>query len=157
MQEIILFLFWTLYLYLIHRWIHVYALKYFPLAFDAHMDHHRYVDVHRDKIKFHWKNIFLCMDTWKSSLDVWITEVIPTILFCMLTHQWWIFVFYYLWAVLLQENLEHNEQINCYPILSTGLWHLAHHKNPDYNYGLFLPLWDELFHTNQGLTKTLDN
>ena len=133
------FLLWTLYLYAIHRTVHkINYLKRF------HYDHHVYVL--KNKTGWRWNNLFLFNDTWKSTIDLWITEVIPTILFCIVTNQWWIFIFYYLWAAFLQENLEHNRNINYYPFTS-GRWHLKHHDRPDVNFGLFIPLWDKIFKT----------
>jgi sterol desaturase/sphingolipid hydroxylase (fatty acid hydroxylase superfamily) len=73
------------------------------------------------------------------------TEVIPTVLFSFITGQWWIAILYYIWAALLQESIEHNARVNI-PILTSGKWHLIHHKN-DLNYGLFVPVWDIIFRT----------
>jgi sterol desaturase/sphingolipid hydroxylase (fatty acid hydroxylase superfamily) len=140
------FLAWTLYLYIIHRAIHTVGQKYLPLAFLAHADHHKYINTH-EQTKWHWNNIFLFNDTWMSTLDLWITEVIPTLLFSWITGHWWISVFYYFWAAFVQETIEHNPKFNWYPWLTSGKWHLVHHWDTRVNFGLFSPLWDWMFGT----------
>jgi sterol desaturase/sphingolipid hydroxylase (fatty acid hydroxylase superfamily) len=143
-----IFLSWTLYLYLIHRIIHKVGLSYFPIAFKAHADHHKYINTH-DQTKWHWNNLFLFNDTWTSTLDLWITEVIPTIIFSAITGHWWILAFYYVWAALIQETIEHNPNINFYPFMTSGKWHLIHHRDNGSNFGLFFPIWDILFKTHR--------
>lgn len=133
------FLSWTLMLYVIHRLAHA-----VPYVRRWHLDHHSYVNKH--VTAWHWSNLFLYNDTWISTLDLWITEVIPTIVFSAVTGQWWILIFYYFWAALIQETIEHNKQVNI-PFLTHGQWHLVHHSNVKYNFGLFFPLWDVIFKT----------
>lgn len=140
MSYIIAFLCWTLCLYWIHRIGHK-----TPWVKSAHHDHHRYINLH-GKAQWHWNNLFLFNDTWTSTLDLWITEVIPTILFSWATGHWWLCAFYYLWAALIQEVIEHNPKINL-PILTSGRWHLIHHRSPEKNFGLFIPIWDLCFGT----------
>ena len=141
LDAICFFFVWTFVLYWIHRighnipWINVF-----------HEDHHQYINEH-GKTNWHWNNLFLYNDTWMSTVDLWITEVIPTILFAALTGQWWIFAFYYLWAALIQEVVEHNPNFNWYPFLTSGRWHLEHHNDMRVNFGLFIPLWDIMFGT----------
>jgi sterol desaturase/sphingolipid hydroxylase (fatty acid hydroxylase superfamily) len=84
-------------------------------------------------------------DDWPSTKDLWTTEVIPTLIFSWITGQWWISVFYYIWAAFIQETVEHNANINL-PILTSGQWHLMHHRFKC-NYGLFTPIWDIVFKT----------
>lgn len=146
MDYIFVFISWTLYLYVIHRVIHVVGLRFFPVAFNAHADHHRYINTHK-QTTWHWNNLFLFNDTWMSTLDLWITEVIPTLVFSLITGQWWISVFYYVWAAFVQEIIEHNPKFDLYPFLTSGKWHLIHHHNTSVNYGLFIPAWDILFGT----------
>lgn len=136
---VVYFLIWTLCLYVIHRVIHktVYLNQF-------HYDHHVYAIKYGTK--WRWNNLFLITDTWKSTVDMWITEIIPTVIFSLITNQWWILVLYYIWAAFLQENLEHNKKINLYPFTS-GRWHLKHHERPDSNFGLFIPIWDKIFQT----------
>jgi len=137
-----IFLLWTFFLYVIHRLAHV-----IPTVRRLHQDHHKYINFH--STRWHWNNLFLFNDTWKSTADLWITEVIPTLLFSYITGAWWISVFYYLWAALLQETIEHNKEFSIYPILTSGRWHLIHHRNPKFNFGLFLPVWDIVFNTHK--------
>lgn len=132
------FLLWTLMLYWIHR-----ASHSISFVRKIHLCHHAYIN--KNVVSWHWNNLFLFNDNIPSTIDLWITEVIPTILFCMVTQAWWIFLFYYLWAALIQERIEHNSKVNV-PILTSGKWHLLHHRLPC-NYGLFLPLWDLVFNT----------
>jgi len=148
MYYIFVFISWTLYLYLIHRVIHSIGLRLFPVAFNAHADHHRYINTNK-QTTWHWNNLFLFNDTWTSTLDLWITEVIPTLIFSLITGAWWISVFYYFWAALVQEVIEHNPKFDLYPFLTSGKWHLVHHHNTSVNYGLFFPVWDILFGTSK--------
>ena len=139
------FLLWTLVLYVIHRLLHV-----VPVLQNIHWDHHKYVNQH--EISWNWKDIFLFNDTWTSTLDLWVSEVIPTLIFSWITGQWWISIFYYIWAAFLQQTLEHNKKINLYPFTS-GAWHLIHHRHMNKNYGLFIPIWDKLFRTEKSLMR----
>jgi sterol desaturase/sphingolipid hydroxylase (fatty acid hydroxylase superfamily) len=136
-----LFLLWTFVLYWIHRVVHR-----IPFVNDFHQDHHQYINKNNGTT-WHWNNLLLYNDTWKSTADLWITEVVPTLLFSYVTGYWSIFVFYYLWAALVQEVIEHNNKFDWYPFLTSGKWHLVHHRNQRRNFGLFIPLWDILFST----------
>ncbi len=138
------FLLWTLMLYWIHRICHL-----VPVIRRIHMHHHRYILNH--DTTWHWTNLFLFNDDWTSTIDLWITEVIPTLLFSLVTGQWWISVFYYVWAAFIQETIEHNSKVDL-PILTSGKWHLIHHMSSS-NYGLFFPAWDILFGTNRHVYK----
>lgn len=142
MIYIFAFLLWTLYLYWIHRIIHGVS----SFARDAHLDHHRFINIH-GKTKWHWNNLLLFNDTWISTMDLWITEVVPTLIFSWITGHWWLSVFYYVWAAFIQEVIEHNPNFNIYPLLTSGQWHLVHHKQSDKNFGLFVPIWDIVFRT----------
>ena len=136
------FLLWTLYLYVVHRVVHVLPekLKQF------HMAHHGYAVYNNDKQHWRPNNLLLFNDNWPSTIDLWITEVIPTALFAYVTGIWWVAVFHYLWAAVFQENTEHNSNINI-PVLTCGRWHMLHHYNPDRNFSLFFRPWDILFGT----------
>ena len=138
MIYIVYFLTWTFLLYWIHRIVH--NLPYVKMW---HWDHHVYIVKH-GMPGWHWNNLFLFNDTWISTLDLYITEVIPTLLFSLITGQWWISVLYYIWAASLQERLEHNKNIDI-PLITTGKWHLIHHRQPNKNYGLFFAIWDIIF------------
>jgi sterol desaturase/sphingolipid hydroxylase (fatty acid hydroxylase superfamily) len=144
MSVVFIFLTWTFLLYWIHRAVHK-----IPVINSLHWDHHKYINTH--ETFWHWNNIFLFNDTWASTVDLWITEVVPTIIFSYCTGEWWIFIFYYAWAAFLQETVEHNKKFNWYPFLTSGRWHLLHHKNNKINFGLFFPVWDILFQTHKSL------
>jgi len=137
---VIYFLLWTFTLYWIHRIGHK-----TPFVKNWHRDHHSYI-VNYGSPGWQWNNLFLFNDTWTSTLDLYVTEVIPTLLFSLITGQWWISVFYYIWAAFFQERFEHNSNIDM-PLVTTGKWHLIHHQQPTKNYGLFFPIWDILFGT----------
>jgi sterol desaturase/sphingolipid hydroxylase (fatty acid hydroxylase superfamily) len=141
-----LFMLWSYAIYWMHRLVHV-----LPYAKHFHCDHHAYIIKHGTD--WHWNNLFLFNDTWKSTVDLWITEVIPTILFCLITGQWWILLFYYIWAAFIQERIEHNSKFDWYPWLTSGKWHLVHHRKPRKNFGLFIPLWDILHGTRELATQ----
>lgn len=139
MEFVCYFLLWTFMLYWIHRIGHK-----VPVIRKFHSIHHGYIN--STITGWHWNNLFLFNDNWPSTIDLWITEVVPTIIFSWLTGQWWIAAFYYIWAAFLQEELEHRRNLNI-PLLTCGEWHLKHHRRSDKNFGLFFPLWDKLFKT----------
>jgi len=139
------FLLWTLVLYWVHRLAHTFKI---PYVTDWHWDHHKQITLNTAKGP-HWGNLLLWSDSWKSTLDMWCTDVIPTIIFCWVTGQWWIGAFYYIWAAFFQEALEHNQKLKLYPFLTTGSYHLVHHKDSKKNFGLFVPIWDIVFRTNK--------
>jgi sterol desaturase/sphingolipid hydroxylase (fatty acid hydroxylase superfamily) len=132
-------------LYWIHRLAHV-----IPFLKKYHFDHHKVVNL--NEVKWSWNNFLLYNDTSKSTIDLWLTEVIPTLLFSMLTGQWWVIIFYYLWAALIQERIEHDSSIDL-PVLTSGKWHLVHHQCGRYNFGLFTSIWDRMFYTNKSFVS----
>jgi sterol desaturase/sphingolipid hydroxylase (fatty acid hydroxylase superfamily) len=115
-----------------------------------HMDHHKQVS-NQTINGLNWKNAFLWFDSKESTIDQWLTEVIPTIVISSITGHWWLFVAYYIWAAFIQETVEHNKKINLYPFITSGKWHLIHHDDPTKNYGVFVPLWDIIFGTRKKL------
>ena len=133
------FLLWTFILYWIHRAAHI-----VPFLKRYHKDHH--IVIKNTKTKWHINNLLMYNDTKNSTIHLWLTEVIPSFIISYITGQWWIIIFYYVWAAFLQENLEHNKELNL-PILTAGKWHLKHHQNNKKNFGLFISLWDKLFKT----------
>jgi len=143
----IYFLLWTFCLYWIHVLSHLIKNK-------SHAHHHRNFDENAIPSKWSWKNFFIWVDDWQSTKDQWITEVIPTFIFSLFTGQWWILGLYWAWSAFVQEIIEHNNKINLYPFLTSGVWHCYHHKDDKCNYGLFFPLWDIIFRTNHGVART---
>jgi sterol desaturase/sphingolipid hydroxylase (fatty acid hydroxylase superfamily) len=141
---LLFFLSWTFLLYFIHRIAH-------GFKWSCHMDHHKFILDH-SVTSWKWNNLLLFNDTWLSTLDLWVTEVLPTIVFCMITGIWEIAVFYYLWASLIQEIVEHNPNFNIFPFLTSGRWHLLHHTDDKVNFGLFIPVWDLMFDTYRRLS-----
>jgi len=142
LEMIFYFLLWTFLIYWIHRLCHnVSYLSYF------HKFHHKFVAQHC--ITWHWSNLFLFNDDWLSTIDYWITEVLPTIVFVLITQQWWLGIGFYLYAAFVQEWLEHNPNFNFYPFYTSGRWHILHHTAPPCNYGIGTPFWDWVFKTNK--------
>lgn len=136
---IVEFLCWTFFLYWIHRLAHRSWIA------KIHLCHHRYVNSQLSPMSWHWTNLVLFNDNWESTIDLWITEVLPTLMFSYVTGAWWISGFYYLWAALIQESIEHNINFNVF-LLTSGKWHMIHHRE-NKNFGLFFPIWDLVFNT----------
>jgi len=134
-----IFIGWTLYLYLCHRLVHV-----TPIIKNFHRHHHVFILTNQTSWK--WNNLFLYNDDIVGTIDLWITDVLPTILFCFMFDSWYILLFYWCWAALLQEKLEHNPNVNVFGC-TFGKWHLEHHRTPNKNFGLFFPVWDKIFKT----------
>ena len=141
MQQLFFFFLWTLLMYGMHRVMHSSKLLgYF------HIQHHKVIN--NKETKWHWNNVLLYNDDMKSTIDLWITDVAPTLIFCYFTGQWWIFFVYYFYAAFFQENIEHSFNVNI-PLISSGRWHLTHHKDSRYNYGFVFTFWDKLFKTEK--------
>jgi sterol desaturase/sphingolipid hydroxylase (fatty acid hydroxylase superfamily) len=140
MYYIAIFFLWTFVIYWMHRFAHI-----IPVMTTFHYDHHKYVTT--NTVNWHWSNLLLYNDTFASTVDLWLTEVIPTIIMSLI-FGWWLFVVYYLWAAFVQERIEHNENFNWYPFTS-GKWHMIHHTDKKYNYGICFPIWDILFKTSK--------
>jgi sterol desaturase/sphingolipid hydroxylase (fatty acid hydroxylase superfamily) len=133
---------WTFCLYVSHRGAH-----HIPIIRDIHQRHHHFIRTHNTPT-WSWNNLLLFNDNWISTLDWWLTEVIPTILFCLMTQQWWIAIFHYIYSATIQEQIEHNPNFSMYPWLSSGKWHLYHHLNDNTkNFGPFIIIWDKIFKT----------
>lgn len=144
MQYFLVFILWTFTIYWMHRLAHAWS---FMRQF--HIDHHAQV-TNATIQGLSWKNAFLWFDTINSTVDQWLTEVVPTFIISAVTGHWWLFVAYYVWAAFIQEAIEHNKRINLYPFLTSGKWHLIHHQDPTRNYGVFIPVWDLIFGTWKG-------
>lgn len=140
-ESIFYFLLWTFFIYWIHRLCHE-----IPFFSRLHAYHHAYV--RKNEITWHWSNVFLFNDDWPSTVDYWITEVIPTIIFSWITGQWWIAICFYIYAATIQERLEHNKNFSLYPFYTSGRWHYLHHTEKRCNYGIGTPFWDWVFRTN---------
>lgn len=139
-----IFLLWTLMLYIVHVGVH--KIKFLGLC---HANHHAFVNGNLKKGSVNtwaWGNLLLLNDNFKGTVDLWTTEVIPTVLFCAGTGHWWVLVFYYVWAALVQEAIEHNPKFDT-PLILSGRKHLLHHKDATTNFGLFFPVWDKMFNT----------
>lgn len=141
MIYIIVFIAWTLLIYVMHRLAHI-----VPAMRRFHDDHHSQVTDGTIKGP-DWRNLLLFFDNWRSTIDQWLVEVIPTIALAMATGHWWLAVAYYVWAAMIQEAVEHNDKIDLYPFITSGRWHLVHHDDPSKNFGVFIPVWDLVFGT----------
>ena len=143
MSFVLYFFMWTFCLYWVHRAAHI-----LPILKTYHFNHHKVINT--NTIKWNWNNLLLYNDTKESTIDLWLTEVIPTCIISYITGQWWLIIFYYLWASLIQERVEHNKDFNI-PLLTSGKWHLKHHENGECNYALFTSTWDIVFKTNRNI------
>jgi sterol desaturase/sphingolipid hydroxylase (fatty acid hydroxylase superfamily) len=146
-EIVLVFVFWIFTLYYVHRMFH-------KLSFlkKIHWAHHQYIFNKKGNL-WNWKILFLYNDDIPSTIDTWLSEVVPTLFICWITGHWWLFLFFYIWAAFIQELIEHNPKINLYPYLTSGKWHLEHHKNWRCNYGLFTPIFDIVFNTNKNVYK----
>lgn len=140
--QFIFFMLWTLLLYVMHILAHK-----IPFLWYYHSDHHLQVSL-ENVGKWKWTNLFLYIDTWETTVDQWLTEVIPTIFFSLITGAWWILIGYWIWSATFQEIVEHNKSVNIYPFEVSGKWHLVHHIQHNKNYGIIHPLWDIIFNTS---------
>jgi sterol desaturase/sphingolipid hydroxylase (fatty acid hydroxylase superfamily) len=151
--NIVYFASWTLCLYWLHRLLHTHGAVLCPTLYAAHCQHHAHINTSRSAPRWHWLNMLLYNDSWICTVDLWCTEVIPTVLFAWVTDSWWILAFYYAWAAVIQESVEHNAHVNLMPLFTSGQWHLVHHAHADHNYSLFFPLWDWLHGTHKPVTS----
>jgi sterol desaturase/sphingolipid hydroxylase (fatty acid hydroxylase superfamily) len=142
LEIIFYFLAWTLLIYWMHRLAHQYQI---PLLSRFHREHHKFVA--NNKITWKFNNIFLFNDNWSSTVDFWLTEVIPTAIFVLITEQYWLGIIFYFYAAFIQEWVEHNENFSGYPLYTSGKWHLLHHTKYPCNFGILTPLWDFVFGT----------
>jgi sterol desaturase/sphingolipid hydroxylase (fatty acid hydroxylase superfamily) len=153
MYYVFAFLLWSFCAYSLHRLAHLKS-TYNPL-FRIHLAHHLTEYGKEDTYAFQWPawpSYLLWFDDLNSSLDVWITLVLPAAVVSLIIPQTHFSVlgFVYLYEVFLSEhNLDHNPQIcgAVTSVLAIGNYHLTHHHYPRYNYGLYLTLWDYVFVT----------
>lgn len=149
------FLLWTLASYALHRLAHVKS-PYNPL-FKIHLAHHKAEYGKEKNYDFKWpgwRSFVLWFGDLQSTLDVWITLIIPAIVVSILFTQthFTVLIGVYLYEVFLSEhNLDHNPEITgpITRVLAIGQYHLTHHHYPKYNYGLYLTLWDIVFITTR--------
>lgn len=132
---------WLLCLYWIHRAAHTFKwMKVF------HLDHHKQIAVATPTWRLN--NLWLYNDSLKSTIDLWLTEVLPTLVLSLVFGHWHFCVTYYVWAAFFQETFEHKRGLDLFGF-TPGDWHLCHHRDATKNFGLFLPVWDIMFGTNQ--------
>jgi len=141
LEYIVTFTAWTLYLYTVHRLAHI-----TPIVKDIHRRHHLFALT--NNTSWHWNNLFFYNDNLEGTLDFWITEVIPNLVFCYILNAWWIFIMFWIYSGILQENIEHNKNIS-FPFFTAGQWHLLHHRKYNKNFGIYTPIWDKLFGTEE--------
>lgn len=144
MTYIVSFLLWTFCVYWMHRLGHkVSFLK------KIHGEHHKHYNKYDGSKGWHWQNLFLFVDNWKSTLDNILSEIIPLIIVSIAFQTYWLIVLYWIWTALIQEWIEDNPKFNLYPFMTSGKWHRIHHKTPKVNFGFLTPIWDIIFRTNQ--------
>ena len=88
MEYLLYFMTWTFMIYWLHRTYHS-----IPFCMKFHQDHHTQIIEGTGSNKWDWRHVFIWIDTWNSTVDQWIMEVIPTIIFSWITGQWWMCVF----------------------------------------------------------------
>lgn len=151
MEYLLYFMTWTFMIYWLHRTYHS-----IPFCMKFHQDHHTQIIEGTGSNKWDWRHVFIWIDTWNSTVDQWIMEVIPTIIFSWITGQWWMCVFYWIWTAFMQERVEHNPKFNLMPFITSGKWHLEHHHDSTKNFGVFFPIWDWLFGTYRDYKKEVN-
>ncbi len=136
------FLLWSLIIYWTHRSAHM-----IPFLWQFHHAHHQVA--YNGELEFSWWNVIGWFNDWPSTLDQWITEIIPMIVFVLVFPDAWpIAVLYYIDGFILAEGLtDHNPRLEI-PGLSMGRYHLKHHANPNVNFDLYFHFWDQLFGTH---------
>jgi sterol desaturase/sphingolipid hydroxylase (fatty acid hydroxylase superfamily) len=144
LELVIQFLIWTLLVYLIHKIIHRYPKQLGKF----HFDHHSYVMKNYNRLGWHWSNLLLFNNNFYSTADLWLTEIIPLLITSWLFSTYWLVLIYWVWAAFIQERIEHLYHLNLYPYLTSGNWHMKHHHNGSCNFGIFFPIWDITFGTN---------
>ena len=142
MEYISYFILWTFVIYWSHRIFHI-----IPILEKIHWCHHNYVTTGTGSTGWNCKHMFLWVDNLDGTIDQWLMEVIPTIIFSWATGQWWMCVFYWAWTAFIQERIEHNSKVNLMPFITSGKWHLVHHQDSTKNFGVFFPIWDWIFGT----------
>jgi len=143
---VIYFFLWTLLLYGVHRLVHI-----LPYIKKIHNEHHRYVMRNKDwYIK--WEDLYLSRGNNKVTVDLWITEVIPTLLFCAVTGHWWIFGLYYGWSAFYEKTTKYNRDVDVF-LVTWGMWTLTHYRRTTLNFGGIFSLWDMIFKTNRGINQ----
>ena len=140
MEYISYFILWTFVIYWSHRIFHI-----IPILEKIHWCHHNYVTTGTGSTGWNWKHMFIWVDNLDGTIDQWLMEVIPTIIFSWATGQWWMCVFYWAWTAFIQERIEHNSKVNLMPFITSGKWHLVHHQDSTKNFGVFFPIWDWIF------------
>ena len=128
-------------IYTMHR-----AAHQVPILWYLHRGHHKVQ--YRGDWEFSWWNLLGWFNDWRSTLDQWIIEVIPTgLLVVIFPESWPIAVYYYIDGFVLAEGItDHNPRI-CIPGLAMGRYHLRHHANLKVNFDQFTHFWDWIFGT----------
>lgn len=138
------FLGWTFIAYWTHRAAHA-----FDFLWKFHREHH--VVVYEGKFEFSWWNLVGWVNDWKSTLDDWLTEIIPLGLYIWIFPAAWpVVIYYYIDSSLSEGILDHNPRIDV-PGLAMGRYHLAHHDDMRVNFDNYTRLWDWVFGTRNKL------
>ena len=146
----ILFLFWTLCIYLIHRISHIKSSR--NVLYKIHLQHHRIDYAKKSNRKFKWYYLFFYFGDIYSTLDVLIMLTLPAVIIYMVFPRIGIYILllHYIYEVFFSEGLlDHNPKIKgkVTYFFSWGTYHLYHHKVWNKNYSLLITLWDKIFKT----------
>ncbi len=131
---------WTLILYWTHR-----AAHRLEFLWRFHSAHH---ETHYDgSFEFSWWNLIGWFNDWRSTLDQWIVEIIPTAIFiAVFPAAWPLAVLYFVDNALAEGITDHNPRIRV-PGLAMGRYHLVHHEDHGANLDVYTPFWDRVFGT----------
>lgn len=144
------FFLWTMLVYLMHRVAHI-KRRYNPFHW-IHMAHHRINYWKPENRVFRWYYFLFFFGSIQATIDVVLILTIPAVTVCLIYPATgvYILVFHYIYEVFFSEGvLDHNPRIKgtVTRFFAWGDYHLWHHKNWKYNYGLMITLWDSIFGT----------
>jgi sterol desaturase/sphingolipid hydroxylase (fatty acid hydroxylase superfamily) len=147
-----LFFLWTLLVYSMHRAAHI--KNQYNLLRKIHLSHHKINYLERDNRRFKWYYMLFYFGSIYASLDVILMLTLPAFVVYFLYPRLGIYIiaFHYVYEVFLSEGaLDHNPNITgkATRYFAWGKYHLTHHSDSRYNYGLMITLWDWVFKTRK--------
>ncbi|WP_343564317.1 sterol desaturase family protein [Kiloniella sp. b19] len=129
-------------------WTHRIAHCWKPLWY-LHEAHHSVP--YKGEYEFSLLNLVGWYNDWRSTLDVWVTEVLPMAGLVLLWPATWpLAVLFYIDNVLSEGLTDHNPRINI-PGLAMGKYHIEHHKDMSVNFDGYFRLWDKVFGTQRNV------
>jgi sterol desaturase/sphingolipid hydroxylase (fatty acid hydroxylase superfamily) len=149
---ILLFMIWTLLVYIVHRLAHI--RHRFNFLYHLHLYHHKINYLSAENRQFRWYYILFYFGGVYETLDVVCMLTIPALIVYSIFPVLGVYLLllHYAYEVFLSEGtLDHNPEIRgkVTKVFAWGKYHLAHHKSWKYNYSLIITLWDWVFQTRQ--------